>query len=306
MKKFILYSIVLAAVMTGILSCSEDKLSDESVIVESQIAQNDLDRWLTANYVNTYNINFQYRYADNEADMGYYTIPARMDEAVKMAHLLKHVCLETYDEVAGINFTRANFPKHIFLIGEWEYKNNGTYILGTAEGGKKIYLAGINYLEEHLKSAAELNHYYLKTIHHEFTHILNQNKPYTTDFKKVAEAGYVNDEWSKAPNDTGYLHRGFISAYAQDEDREDFAEMVSLYITNTPQQWEAWMTEAAKGFDAKTGKNGRQLIEQKLDIMRVYMKDSWGLNIDDLRAAIIRRQNDVMTGKVSLTDLKVE
>jgi hypothetical protein len=35
-----------------------------------------------------------------------------------MAHILKYLCMETYDEVAGIEFTRANFPKMFYLIGE--------------------------------------------------------------------------------------------------------------------------------------------------------------------------------------------
>lgn len=303
MKRYFLYTL-LYIVALSFASCSEDKLSDKSVIVDSKVEENAFDKWLTANFINTYNINFEYRFADNEADMAYYTVPAKLDAAIKMAHLLKHVCLETYDEVAGINFTRANFPKHIFLIGEWEYKNNGTYILGTAEGGKKVYLAGVNDLDKHLKSTSELNHYYLKTIHHEFTHILNQNKPYLADFRKVSDAGYVNDEWNVAPNDTGYLHRGFVSAYSQDDDREDFAELLSIYVTTAPDQWEEWMQDAATG---KVGSmTGRQIIEQKLDMVRTYMKDSWNVSLEDLRTAILRRQQDVMTGKVDLTDVKVE
>lgn len=304
MKTFFLNILLCAAAGLGLAACSEEKLSDESVIVETKVEETAFDKWLTANFVNTYNINFEYRFADNQADMGYYTVPARLEESVKMAHLLKHVCLETYDEVAGINFTRANFPKHIFLIGEWQYKNNGTFILGTAEGGKEIYLTGVNDLSTHLSSAADLNYYYLKTIHHEFTHILNQNKPYQNDFRKISDTGYVNDEWNVAPNDTGYLHRGFISAYSQDDDREDYAELLSIYVTSTPEQWETWMVEAAKG--TVNGVTGRQLIEQKLEMVRNYMKDSWGVVLDELRAAILRRQQDVMTGKVSLTDLKVE
>ena len=93
-----------------------------------------------------------------------------------MAHLVKYLCLESYDEVAGIDFTRNYFPKMIFTIGEWEYRNNGTIILGTAESGKKILLTGVNYLDTYKSSPAALNHYYFKTIHHEFTHILNHTK----------------------------------------------------------------------------------------------------------------------------------
>ena len=58
-------------------------------------------------------------------------------------------------------------------------------ILGTAEGGKKIFLAGTNYLTRYIKDRDALNELYLKTIHHEFTHILNQTKNYSADFQLI-------------------------------------------------------------------------------------------------------------------------
>ena len=116
--------------------------------------------------------------------------------------------------------------------------------------------------------------------------------------------GYVSDSWSTDEFSVVYLGRGFISAYAQDEDREDFAEMVSLYITNTAEQWEKWMEEAAKTTN-EDGETGRQLIEKKLEIVRAYMHESWNIDLDDMRTEIHRRQNDVISGKIDLTDLNV-
>jgi substrate import-associated zinc metallohydrolase lipoprotein len=177
------------------VSCSEEELSSESVITIDQEDYTPFDYWLERNYVAPYNIQFKYRYEDNESDMNYYTIPARYEAAVKLAHIVKYMCLESYDEVGGIAFTRAYFPKLIFTIGEWEYENNGTYILGTAEGGKKILLSGANYIDQYVKDADELNRYYLKTIHHEFTHILNQTKVIPTVSQLVTGKDYVGDMW---------------------------------------------------------------------------------------------------------------
>ena len=216
-----------------------------------------------------------------------------------MAHLVKYLCIDTYDEVAGIDFTRNYFPKMFFLIGEWEYRNNGTFILGTAEGGKKILLSGINYLNDVLDMGADaLNHYYIKTIHHEFTHILNQTKDFSTEFGQITGSGYVADSWSEAPYNTEYLKNGFISSYAQHSDTEDFAEMLSIYVTNPQSYWDEQLKTA--------GNTSAELITSKLDLVRDYMKTAWSIDIDELRSTILRRQNDVIKGKIDLEDLTIK
>ena len=296
MKKYLLYALLAVSTGTALVSCSEDDLNAESVITIDK--KQDFDKWLTANFVNPYNLEFKYRYEYKETDANYYTIPAELNQAIEMAHLVKYLCLESYDEVVGIDFTRNYFPKMIFTIGEWEYRNNGTFILGTAESGKKILLTGVNYLDTYKSSPAALNHYYFKTIHHEFTHILNQTKDYSAEFKLITGNSYVADSWSKEPFNVGYLERGFISDYAQHSDTEDFAEMMSLYVTNSKEQWDEWMAEA--------GENGAPLLQAKLDIVKSYMKDSWGIDMDKLRDTILRRQADLAAGKVDLTDISVK
>ena len=298
MKKYLLYALLAVSTGTALVSCSEDDLNAESVITIDKKQTNDFDKWLTANFVNPYNLEFKYRYEYKETDANYYTIPAELNQAIEMAHLVKYLCLESYDEVAGIGFTRNYFPKMIFTIGEWEYRNNGTFILGTAESGKKILLTGVNYLDTYKSSPAALNHYYFKTIHHEFTHILNQTKEYSAEFKLITGNSYVADSWSKEPFNVGYLERGFISDYAQHSDTEDFAEMMSLYVTNSKEQWDEWMAEA--------GENGAPLLQAKLDIVKSYMKDSWGVDMDKLHDTILRRQADLAAGKVDLTDISVK
>lgn len=298
MKKYLLYALLAVSTGTALVSCSEDDLNAESVITIDKKQANEFDKWLIANFVNPYNLEFKYRYEYKETDANYYTVPAELNQAIEMAHLVKYLCLESYDEVAGIDFTRNYFPKMIFTIGEWEYRNNGTFILGTAESGKKILLTGVNYLDTYKSSPAALNHYYFKTIHHEFTHILNQTKEYSAEFKLITGNSYVADSWSKEPFDVGYLERGFISDYAQHSDTEDFAEMMSLYVTNSKEQWDEWMAEA--------GENGAPLLQAKLDIVKSYMKDSWGIDMDKLRDTILRRQADLAAGKVDLTDISVK
>ena len=296
MKRHILHiAIILAALCAA--SCVKETMSENSVIKVTETKKNDFDRWLEVNFLLPYNIDFKYRFEMNESDMNYFTIPADYEYSIVMAHLVKYLCIETYDEVAGITFTRRYFPKMFFLTGEWEYRNNGTIILGTAEGGKKIFLAGVNLLPQYMKTAEDLNHFYIKTIHHEFTHILNQNVDFPVDFSMITGTGYVADSWSDAPYNRDFLKNGFITDYAQHSDTEDFAEMLSEYITHDQAWWD--------GQIAKAGEKG-ELINAKLDIVRNYMQDSFNIDIDVLRATVLRRQDDVFAGQVDLHSIEIK
>lgn len=298
MKKIGILYILTAVLSLSLISCDKDELSSESVIKVSLYEENDFDKWLRVNYLTPYNIDFIYRYDFIESDMNYYTVPADMECSIMMAHLVKYLCIESYDEVAGVAFTRQFFPKMFFLIGEFEYRNNGTILLGTAEGGKKILLSGLNYLKSIVTNIEALNHYYIKTIHHEFVHILNQTRDYSADYQLITGSGYVADSWSEYPYNVGYLERGFISAYSQQSADEDFAEMMSTYITNSEEWWQQQM-EAA-------GEVGSMYITKKLDIVRNYVQDEFNIDLDKLRSTLMRRQKDVENGAVDLTSVEIK
>ena len=313
MKKLI-YSITLILAALAASSCQRDVIEPESVIKDSTVEMNDFDRWLEVNFLKPYNIEFKYRYALNESDMGYYTVPADVNSSVIYAHLVKYLCIDTYDEIAGVTFTRSYFPKMFFLIGTWEYRNNGSIVLGTAEAGKKIMLAGVNELPlvfqyyEGAELDDYLNTYYIKTIHHEFTHILNQTKAFSDSFKLITSATYVAD--ACFDTDEYWRGRGYITAYAQSEPREDFAELLSEYVTHNAAWWAEQISAASKE-TAEVRKtdpsavDGASLIESKIDIVRNYMQDSWNIDIDELRDIVNRRMGDVVAGKVDLNTVEI-
>lgn len=306
MKRYILHLAVILAILSGATSCVKDTLSENSVIRVSETKQNDFDKWLEANFLLPYNIDFKYRFEMNESHMDYFTIPADYEGSIMMAHLVKYLCVETYDEVAGITFTRNYFPKMFFLMGEWEYRNNGDKVLGTAEGGNKIYLGGVNLIKDTLENGYEdylgdplesLNFYYIHTIHHEFTHILNQTVVYPVEFSMITGTAYVLDSCFDPPYDKEFLQRGFISDYAQYADYEDFAEMLAFYVTHDQAWWDARVSQAG---------DSAYLIEAKLDIVRTYMQDNFNIDIDVLRQTVLRRQNDVFAGRVDLHSIEIK
>lgn len=124
----------------------------------------------------------------------------------------------------------------------------------------------------------------------------------------MTPSSYVSDSQFSEPYVSVYLQRGFISAYAQTNYNEDFAEMMSMYVTNTPEWWEAQMQAADTMYedDQDQIQTGRALIEQKLDIVRAYMSDTWGVDLDELRDCVLRRQGNITSGLVDLTDITVD
>ena len=317
MKKYILPILILAAL--SFVSCQQDMLSEESVIKDSTVEMNDFDYWLEANFLKPYNIEFKYRFSMDESDKGFWNVPADIDAAIIYAHLVKYLCIDTYDEIAGIDFTRSYFPKMFFLVGTWEYRNNGSFVLGTAEAGKKIMLSGVNGLPDLFKLlemgritedqlAEELSYYYIKTIHHEFTHILNQTKSYPENFGTITSSTYVGDACFDTDKD--WRGRGYITAYSQSEHREDFAELLSEYITHDAAWWDQQLKDAhsettnvrATSPDAEYGD---VYIQSKIDIVRAYMADSWGIDIDELRDILLRRFRDVTAGRVDLNTVEL-
>ncbi|KAA4183889.1 hypothetical protein F3D06_07175, partial [Bacteroides ovatus] len=49
------------------------------------------------------------------------------------------------------------------------------------------------------------------------------------------------------------------------------------------------------------GESGRALIKQKFEIVYSYMEQTWGINLDELRDIVLRRQDDIANGNVDLS-----
>ena len=171
MKKYIIYTLIVTiAVFLG--SCNKDDIDTKrSIFDPTEVYEpNEFDKWLLDNYVYTYNIQVKYRLDDNETDVEYHLVPAKYDNAITLAKIVKFVWMEAYDEIWGIDMTRTYVPKLLQFIGNVAYTESGM-ILGQAEGGMKVTLFRVNEIDKNNLSVAQLNEYYFKTMHHEFTHI---------------------------------------------------------------------------------------------------------------------------------------
>ena len=289
MKLSYIYSSLLVAVLIGggctVAACSDDAPKGPSIFPNTQVERNAFDKWLVQNYANPYNIRFAYRLRDIDTETNYNVSPADSAKATKLAIIFKYLWLDAYAEVAGADFVKANAPRTIIAIGSPGINAQGLQTAASAEGGYTVRVYRVNDLDQTiLENQDQLTEYYFHTIHHEFTHILNQKKPYPVAYDQISKAAYLGSEWIRK-KDPEALRAGFISPYSMENPGEDIAELQSYYITTTPQKWEEKLNKA--------GKSGRAIIEQKLDILRGYLKNSWNIDIDQLRDAVLRRTHQV-------------
>ena len=308
MKQYILlYALFIAtAICLGACNNDEDIDTANSIFPMEETTGNAFDHWLFRNYMNTYNVTFKYRMEDIESDQSKNLIPADYNKSVVLAKIVKHVWMEAYDELCGINFLRVYIPKTIHLIGSPAYDKSGTMVLGTAEGGMKITLYNVNSLNVENINIEQLNKFYFKTMHHEFAHILHQTKNYDPAFDRITKNAYIGSNWyvytdpetgkQSSRTDQQAWQAGFVSPYAMSEAREDFVENIAIYVTHDEYYWKSMLAAA--------GESGEAIINKKFNIVYNYMRDTWGIDLDDLRSVVLRRQDEIYSLDLNTIDIE--
>jgi len=296
MNKLIIFTLSLLL----LISCSsEDEFGTSIFDVDDHLVEGsasyEFDSWLRQAYLQPYNLDFRYRMQDVGSDMDYNLVPTSFEKAQQMAKLVKYLWFDVYGTVVGPEFLKENGPRIIHLIGSPAYNPiSGTILLGTAEGGLKVTLYRCNELDP--TDVDMLNEYYFKTMHHEFAHILHQKRLYPVEFGMISQGKYNPLGWQyKTDSEAATL--GFVSPYAGSQNREDFVEVIANYLVKSDAQWNEILRLASlPGVDSE-GKElpddrikGELVILQKLDMAKKWLKDSWSIDLDSLRAEIIKRQ----------------
>lgn len=312
LKIFMLFVISLAFV-----ACDDDKPSSESIFDTTPRERSEFEQWLMKNYTGPYNIDFIYRYVDSQTNQAYNVTPPIKENAQAMAILIKHIWIDSYVEVfnGDDTFIKTYAPRVFQLIGSKQYTGDGSEVLGTAEGGLKITLFGVNHINIdkpymdvespfHIRNTQDydLNYYIFKTLHHEFCHILNQKVNYAEEFQTVSVERQRSGDWVNVADSLAPAY-GFVSGYATKEHREDFAEIFSLYVSHTPEAWEKIVAQAEKlsNEEVYASQNWWEQrsttpvadINQKLKMVRDYFQDAWKIDIDKLRDIVLRRTAEV-------------
>ena len=288
---------LLAAGLFVFSSCQEESLT--GTVLSEPEPMTELDLWIDTVFRQTYNIRVQYKWDEADTDHSHDIVPPRIELVQPFLKVVKKVWGEPYVQVADLEdeFLREYSFRELKLVGSGSW-NNGSVTLGLAEGGYKITLYTVSDFDlEAGVSRATLQEFF-QTMHHEFGHILNQRKKYDEQFKNIS-GGYRAD-WTSI-SDKEALEAGFVSPYSMSGEGEDFVEILAHYICRNEVEWEALLSPLSvpsSDDNYEDYQESRRMINEKVQSVRSYMQDSYGVNIDSLRTAILTNMDEVVNGNL--------
>jgi len=282
-KKYTVAFLALAVI--AFAGCSHEDLSGDSQLDVTNPPQSTLDNWITANYLNPYNINVQYKWNQNAVDVNRYLYPPQEEKVQPVLEIIQKIWLDSYTTIAGPDFVKKIAPREIVMVGGMNLDLSGNIILGLAEGGQRVTLFETDNVDvtdrENVKQ-------FIHTIQHEYIHILNQHKPYDEkSMAKITPSGYTANWYSTSDQDAN--EEGFITAYAKSNINEDFAEMASVMLTNSKDEYETFLA----GIQSETAVAA---IRAKEAIVVKYFKKEFNLDFYALRDEAEKNTTAVLNG----------
>jgi substrate import-associated zinc metallohydrolase lipoprotein len=252
------------------MACSDDDDFQDSILKTNPEVQTPLDEWIWDNFTEKFNIRIIYKWKTFEISPELNLVPVEEDKIVPFLQIIQQVWMGPYIQLGGEVFFKETTPKQIALVGSVGFMEDGVYLLGEAERGRRITILGLNTRQIDEQRVLQFTH----DFHHEYTHILNQLKSYPPAFEAISAGAYTST-WTQVTNPYA---EGFISNYAMADANEDFAEMVSYFVILNDSSWELRF-QAAGG----VGSDAYNKLKEKETIMLQYMKNMYNIDMYTLR-----------------------
>ncbi len=254
-------------------------------------ASGPIDKWIYDTLTVPYNIGVKYKWDQFELN-NYFDktlVPPKEEQIIPVMSSIKKVWIDTYISEAGNLFFRTISPKFMVLVGSPIYVR-GAIVEGFAEGGRKIVLSNINNfrikgMPGYTAADTDVVIRMFHVIHHEYSHILDQNIKVPIEFSGSSANSYTSD-WLNI-SDNQALSEGFITPYAQSSKDEDWAEMVSLMLV----QGKPWFDNLVNSINytgttanGLTAEQARARLRQKETTVVSYFKQAWNIDFYNLQA----------------------
>ncbi len=260
-----------------VTACSEKNPLEESSDFYLGISGKDketktaLDEELFQRFQKPFNIEVTYRWDGSQTPYNSSNMPPKTHLVIPTMNIVENTFMKPYISVKDSTIIKKFAPRQFVLYGSPLINpQSNVEIAGQAEGGIKIGLFDINNIDFTVRS--ELS-WFMKTIHHEFVHILNQKVPFTDEFQQITKSSYTGSFNVYTVDDA--LKRGFISPYSMGAPMEDFAELTSYYLTMSRADFQAMLDRG--------GAEGRRLLEAKLQIIEAYYRENFSIDLHELQ-----------------------
>lgn len=193
----------------------------------------ELDNYLYESFVLPYNIEVKYRWDPYELNVNRNLVPPEEAQVRSVMETVKAIWMDPYTAVGGTDFLKRYQIMKYILAGSPEYQEDGTIVLGTAEGGNKIVLFAVNSFNRRSRPVVtQMMH----TIHHEFAHILHQQIAIPQGWRGLSSAWYTATWYNTS--DPQAHSQGLVTAYAKSSMEEDFVETISFLLVQGQQAFE--------------------------------------------------------------------
>lgn len=258
MKQNIIFKLSVLLIMGALFgSCTKDDFEPVNMSElnpDEPLENTELDQWLKTTFLDEYNMDVIYRYSryNHEADRN--VTPPRPDAVKPMMTTILEGYINPYRKIAGETFIKTNVPKEWVLFGSTSYDGSNVGYAGTAAGGVRVNLFGINNFS--LSPAFVKGR--LGVIHHEFIHILNQRFIMPADFQEITKSTY-NGNWTSTNADSAHKW-GYVSTYASQNPTEDFAETASALLVSG----QSWFDNRVRTSSSDAGKKALRAKEQSV------------------------------------------
>jgi substrate import-associated zinc metallohydrolase lipoprotein len=273
--KRIKHYIALAAIFFVYSSCTKEDALPTTPIVGlggETWQKGPIDNWLENEFLNSYNIEVKYKWDPYELNFSRNLVPIMENKVEPVMSAVKGIWIKPYEKVAGNTFIRRYAPKQFVLAGSSEYNDNGTEVLGQAEGGRKILLLKLNQFDKHNREQVlQLLH----TIHHEFAHILHQTRLYPQEWKGLNPEWYTATWFNSSDNDAH--QQGLVTAYAKASPDEDFVETVSILLVFGQPYFDTIVNKTVVPDAAK------KILRRKETIVVEYFNRQFGIDFRKLQ-----------------------
>ena len=230
-----------------------------------------IDNWLSDNFTKPFNIEVKYRWDAFDVPLNKTLVPPLVSKVQPTMEAVKAIWIDPYIKEAGADFIKKFCPKQYILVGSANWNTDGTIILGTAEGGRKVVLYQINdFDKQNVAGVKQMLH----TIHHEFGHILHQNILYPLSFKQITPGTYTSNWYNNTEEQA--LNLGYITSYSMSGPDEDFVEMIATMLV-----------EGKTAFDARvnamTNTTAKETIRRKEQIVVDYFAKAYNISFTSLQ-----------------------
>lgn len=296
MKKILFNALMFSALTATLYSCTEEEASKYSP-AEKNESTDPVDIYLKEKFTKPYNSRVIWKWQGQLMGLGDYVTPPLRDVVIPASEMVFQYFVNPYNEVEnGNKIIDKYFPAEWIYIGSPMYNSDGSITLGVAEGGVRITLTELDYFNASSRTFVERQ---MHTIHHEFTHILHQKDGIPKGYASVSPRYFGSQSLYK--DDDEALQAGFVTPYSGTNSDEDFAELVSTYVTTSEVKFEdkyltkedcSSLTSASEIQTCIATNEGKDHIAKKVDLMKSFFDSKYGVDIDQLRDKVVKQLDE--------------